>query len=106
VFAARVLYSKVINNQTEDNGTGSMGEETKGVFCLYVTALGEMLDESIVDELASLGKTVYALADFDENMSVVDEGLELVLFHATGRNDSDGDSCVFVMVHGVYRYSL
>jgi hypothetical protein len=40
VSVARVLDSEVINNQTECNGTGSMGEE---------------------------------------NMSVVDEGLELVL---------------------------
>jgi hypothetical protein len=74
VFAARVLYFDVISNQTEDNGTDSMGEETRSVLCLYVSVLGEMLDESIVGELASLGNAVHAFTDFDKNMSVVDEG--------------------------------
>ena len=33
-------------------------------------------------------------------MSVVDEGLGLVLLHDAGRNNFDGDSHVSVMVHG------
>jgi hypothetical protein len=78
--------SEVICNQTEDNGTGSIGEETRNMLCLYVTVLGEMLDESIVGELASLGKTVQAFTDFDENMSVVNKRLELVLLHDAGKN--------------------
>jgi hypothetical protein len=100
VFAARVLYAEFINNQTEDNGTGGMGEETRTLLCQYVTVLVGMLDESIVDERASMGKTVYAFADLDENMSVVDEGLELVLLHDAGWNDFDGDSHIFVIVSG------
>ncbi len=51
MFAARVLYSEVIANQAEDNGTGSIVEETRSVLCLYLTLLGEMLDKSIIDEL-------------------------------------------------------
>jgi hypothetical protein len=100
VVAAGVLDSEVINNQTEHDGTGSMGEETVRVFCSYVAVLGEMLDESIVGELASLGKTVHSFADFNEDVSIVDEGLELVLFHDAGGNYFDWDSHVLVVLHG------
>jgi hypothetical protein len=68
----------------------SMVEETRSVLCLQETVLGEMLDELIVGELSSLRKAVHALADFDENMSVVDERSEIVLLHNAGRNDFDG----------------
>jgi hypothetical protein len=71
-----------------------MGEVTGSVLYLYVTELGEMLDESIVGELTSFANTVHAFADFDENVSVVDEGLELVLLHDAGRNHFNGDSHV------------
>jgi hypothetical protein len=57
VSVARVLYSEVINNQTECNGTGSMGEE---------------------------------------NMSVVDEGLELVLLQMQTGRSFDGASHLFL----------
>ena len=64
VFTARViLYSEVINNQTGDNRTGSMGEETRSLFCLYATVPGK-------DRTRFCGKNF------------------------------DGDSYVFVMVHG------
>jgi hypothetical protein len=39
-------------------------------------------------------------------MSVVDEGIELVLLYDVGRNDFDGDSHVFVMVHGSVQVRL
>jgi hypothetical protein len=76
---------EVINNQPEDNR-------------MDVAVLGEILDESVVGELASLGKTVDAVADFDENVSVVDEGLELILLHDAGI-DFDGDAHVLVIFH-------
>jgi hypothetical protein len=71
VSVARELH---INNQTEDNRTYSICEETRSVICLFVTVMGEMPDESIVGELTSLVKTLHVFADLDENMSVVDEG--------------------------------
>jgi hypothetical protein len=72
-----------------------MGEETG-----YMQ-FGETLDESIISKLAGMGKTVNASADLDENVSVVDEVLKLVLLHAGMiRNDFDGDSHVLVLVHG------
>jgi hypothetical protein len=61
---------------------------------------GEILDESIDGELASLGKIVHAFADFDEDVSAMDEGLTLILLNDAGRNGSDGDSHVLVLVHG------
>ncbi len=77
-----MLYSEVINNQSEDN-LASACEETGSVLCLCVTEfeLGEMFDESIVGELASFGNTVHASTDFDEKVS------ELVLLHDAPRND-------------------
>lgn len=52
-----------------------------------------MLDESVVGELAGSGKPVHAFADFEENLSVVDDTLELVLLH------DNGDSHLPVVVH-------
>jgi hypothetical protein len=63
VFVASVLDSEIINKQTEENGTGSMGEETRSMLYLDVTVLGEMLDESVVGQLAGLGKTAHVFAD-------------------------------------------
>jgi hypothetical protein len=57
-FVASLLDSEIINKQTEDNGTGSMGEEARSMLCLDVTVLGEMLDKSVVGQLAILGKTI------------------------------------------------
>jgi hypothetical protein len=90
VFADRKMHSDSINNQPDVRRTDSMSEGTRSMLCMYVTVLGEMLDESIVGKLARLGKTVHAFVAFDDNMSVVDEGLELVLLHDAGRNDFDG----------------
>jgi hypothetical protein len=87
VLASRIIYAKVINNQTENNGVGSKGEETGSM------QFGETLDESIVAKLPGLGKTVHAFANLDENVSVVVEVLMLVLLH------DDEDSHV-VVVHG------
>jgi hypothetical protein len=95
VFVASVLDSDIINNQTEENGTGSMGEETTSVLCLHATVLGEMLDEYVAGQRASLGKTIHAFADLNQSVSFVDEGLELVLLH-----DADGDSHVLVIING------
>jgi hypothetical protein len=95
VFAARA--------QTENNGPGSIGEKTERVLCGYAT---EMLYESIVGELAGLGKTVHAFVDFDDNVSAVDEVLMLVLLHDAGRNDFDWVSHVFVLVHGKFLMSI
>ena len=66
----------------------------------FATVFGGFLDEFIVGELASPRETVHTLADFEESMFMVDEGLELVLLHDVGRDDFDMDSHVFVTVHG------
>ena len=76
------------------------------MICLYVAVSSEMLDESIVGDLTSLGKTVHVFMDLDDNMSVVDERLEQVLLHDAGRNFFDGDSHAFVIVHGSVRIKV
>jgi hypothetical protein len=43
---------------------------------------------------------MHAFAAFNENVAVVDEGSELVLFHDAVRDDFDRDSHVLVLVHG------
>jgi hypothetical protein len=55
VFAGRKIHSDVINNQPGVRRTDSMGKGTRTVLCLYATVLGEMLDQSIVGELARQG---------------------------------------------------
>jgi hypothetical protein len=62
VFVASAFDSDIINNQTKDNGTGSIGEETTSVLCLDATVLGEMLDDFVTGQRASLGKTIHAFA--------------------------------------------
>jgi hypothetical protein len=43
VLVAGVLDSEVITKQTEEDRTGSMGEDTGSVFCGCVTEFGEIL---------------------------------------------------------------
>jgi hypothetical protein len=45
-----------------------------------------MFDESIVSEPTGLGQTVHAFSDFNEDVAVVDEVLELVLLHDASGN--------------------
>jgi hypothetical protein len=71
-----------IDNQTEEDRTGNMGEETWSMFRGYVAEYGEMLDEAIVSE----------------HTAIVD--CELVLLHDVGMKHFDRDSHVLEMLHG------
>jgi hypothetical protein len=47
-----------------------------------------------------LEKTVHAFADCNEDVSAMDQGLELILLHDAGTSGSDGDGHVYVLAHG------
>jgi hypothetical protein len=49
-----------------------------------------MLDDSHVGEPAKLGKTITCLADFDKNVSVLDEGPGLYISMMQARISFDG----------------
>jgi hypothetical protein len=76
VIVACVWDSEIINNQTEDNGTGDMGEETRSALCIYVIILVEMsvpcwkrcLTSLSLASMPAWGKTVHPFADFDESL--------------------------------------
>jgi hypothetical protein len=50
--------------------------------------------------LVCLRKTVHAFADFAEDVSAMDDRLELISLHDAGRNGSDGVRHVRVLVYG------
>ena len=78
MFAAIVLDSEIIDN-------------------------GEILDKAIVSELADLGKTVHAFADFNEDVVIVDEVCELVLLNDTVGSDLTGIRMYWYCSVGVFR---
>jgi hypothetical protein len=60
VFVSGVLDSEIIDNQTEEDRTDSMGEETGRMLCGHVAEFGEVLDEAIVSEIACVLREDYA----------------------------------------------
>ena len=55
MFFANILDAKVVDNQTEGDGSGLMGEETWNTLGLDVSRGFQVLDEAVVSQDASLG---------------------------------------------------
>lgn len=91
--------AKVIDNKREEDGSGFVAPEAGSVACRCISIGGKVGDETLVGQLASLGETIHAFADFDEDEAIFDEAVEVVLFHHAFRDGPCGDAHVFVVCH-------
>lgn len=61
---------------------------------------GKVGNKGIIGDLAGLGKTIHALADFDIYVAVVDERAEVVLVEDGFGDEGNGNHHVLIPVHG------
>eukprot|EP00978_Attheya_sp_CCMP212_P014422 scaffold36718_cov30-Attheya_sp.AAC.2 len=100
MFLPNVLDAKIVDNQTESDGTGLMGEETRGALGLVVAGGFQVLDEAVACKDSGLGQSVHALADFYNYVAIMDEWGKMVLCHDTFWNVFNGNVHVFRSFHG------
>ena len=81
VFDSNIFYHKVINNETELNGTPFMAPETRGGFSFIVTFSKKAGSEEIVGQYPGLGKAIAALANFEVDPTVVVPTCKFVLLN-------------------------
>jgi hypothetical protein len=67
-----VLYPEVIDCSAKREWARSMVEEAGSVFGLLVAVREEVFDEALVRDDAGLWEAVHPLADFYEDVSIVD----------------------------------
>jgi hypothetical protein len=70
VFDSSIFYPKIINNESELDGTPFVAPESRGGFSFIVTFSQNVGSEEIVDqENAGPGKAIAALANFEVDLS-------------------------------------
>jgi hypothetical protein len=79
VLATYVIDSKVVNNQKECDVR--MGEKAGSVLGGGISEFSKMIREPFIGDDDGFGKAVHTFADFDEDITVVDEIMEFVLLH-------------------------
>jgi hypothetical protein len=70
VFKPNILYPKIVNNETELDGTPFMAPEAWGGFGFVISFSKQAGSEEIIGKNASLGKAITALANFEVNPTV------------------------------------
>jgi hypothetical protein len=81
VFEPNILYPKVINNETELDGTPFMVPEAWGGFGFVISFSKKVGLEEIVGKNASLGKAITAQANFKVDPTVTIATLKFVLLN-------------------------
>ena len=100
MLTANIFDAKIVDYKGEGNRMSGVLVEAGSVFKGEVARLGKVLLEAFIGEDASLGQTVHSFVDFNEDMVIPDEVMELVLVHDVGENVLDRDLHVFVAHHG------
>ena len=81
VDAFGVFYTKVINQECEDNITGVMLEESIRVAVLIIPMFGKEDSELIMRNDTHLRQPIYVLGDFESGVFVAFKCVEVVLLH-------------------------
>ncbi len=69
MFNSSIFYPKIINNETELDGTPFVAPESRGGFSFIVTFSQNVGSEEIVGQNAGPGKAIAALANFEVDLS-------------------------------------
>ena len=76
---ANIFYSKIVDDESEHDGSPFVPPKPWSGFALVVTTFSETGCEKLVCEDARLREPVNALSDFEVNPIIVDTLLEVVL---------------------------
>jgi hypothetical protein len=91
-----VSYAKVIDDKAEHYFSSVVPKEARGIGTLRVAIFVEVLDQSGLAELASLGKAVHAFPYFKVDVVVVYKRGQVVLGDNSRGEFIDVDAKVFV----------
>ena len=98
MFIADVLDAEIIDCEVELDGSRIMGEESRRVWKLVVSMLGETFLEELVGEDPGLWEAIHTLPDFHVNMPLADLAFELVMFDDVGRKKGNGHTHVLIPI--------
>ena len=94
-----VFDAKVIYHQSKDKVTVEVLPEASGDRHGDI-AMGEQeFGKAVIGNASGLGEAVHALADFNEDVAIVLEGMELVEIHDGIGDDASGNAHVFKVLH-------
>jgi len=98
VLISNVLDTEIINCEVEPDGSRIMGEESRRVWKLVVSMLGETFLEELVGEDPGLWEAIHTLPDLHVNIPLADLALELVMFDDVGRKKGNGHTHVLIPI--------
>ena len=87
-----VFDAEVIHHQCECHGVALMSEQTRCVGSLVIAVCGQMLDQPVLSQAASLWQAVYALVDLHDDGVPLDVLPHLVLVDDISRNVVEVDA--------------
>jgi len=94
------LYSKIIDNEAENDAAPDVTPEARNVLALVVTFFGKSLLEELVGNDAGLGEAVHSFPNFDVDPSVfVNLVPEDVFYDDLLRDDVESEAHVFWIGH-------
>jgi hypothetical protein len=99
VFEPNILHPKVINNETELDGTPFVAPEAWGGFSFVISFSKKVESEEIIGKNASLGKAITALVNFEVDPTVMIATLKFVLLNEFRRNVSNFNTDTFRVRH-------
>jgi hypothetical protein len=102
VFYPNILHPKVINNETELDGTPFVAPEAWGGVGLVISLSKKARSEVIVGKNAGLGKAITALANLEVDPLVTIATLKVVFLDEFHQNVSNFNADIF----GVWHWSI
>jgi hypothetical protein len=99
VFEPNILHHKVINNETELDGTPPMVPEAWGGFGFVISFSKMVRLEEIIGKNAGLGKAITAMVNFEVNPTITLATLEFVLLNEFHWNVYNFDVDIFRVRH-------
>ena len=99
VLKPNILYPKVINNETELDGTPFVAPEAWGGFGLIISFSKKAGSEEIVGKNAGLGKAITALANFQVDPTITLTTLKFVLLNEFCQNVCNFNADIFRVRH-------
>jgi hypothetical protein len=99
VFEPNILHPKVINNETELDGTPFVAPEAWGGFGFVISLSKKAGSEKIVGKNASLGKAITALANFEVNPTTTLATFKFVFLNEFHQNVCNFNVDIFRVRH-------
>jgi hypothetical protein len=94
------FYSKIIDDEAENDAAPDVMPEARSVLALVVTLFGKSLLEDLVGNDAGLGEAVHSFPNFDVDPSVfVNQVPEVVFYDDLFRDDVESEAHVFWIGH-------